>query len=33
LMVTALGEIPVRPHMLIEPSLIIRQSTNLDLWL
>jgi DNA-binding LacI/PurR family transcriptional regulator len=33
LMVTALGEAPVRPHVLIEPSLIIRQSTNLDLWL
>jgi DNA-binding LacI/PurR family transcriptional regulator len=33
LIVTALGEVPVRPRVLIEPSLIIRQSTNLDLWL
>ena len=29
----AWGRTPATPHVLIEPSLIIRQSTNLDLWL
>jgi LacI family transcriptional regulator len=30
---TARGRAIPRPHVLIQPSLIIRQSTNLDLWL
>lgn len=33
LVAVARGEKPARPHILLEPALIIRQSTNLDLWL
>ena len=33
LVAVAWGQTLPRPHVLVEPSLIIRQSTNLDLWL
>jgi len=33
LVATAAGETPARPQYLLEPALIIRQSTSLDLWL
>lgn len=33
LVAVARGERPARAHILLEPALIIRQSTNLDLWL